>query len=46
MHAPPPLPHLLVVDDNLLNLELRADMLQALGYRPTTMSSGEEALAR
>ncbi|HID85319.1 MAG TPA: response regulator [Anaerolineales bacterium] len=46
MHAPPPLPHLLVVDDNLLNLELLANMLQTPGYRPTTtVTSGEEALA-
>ena len=38
-------PHVLVVDDNAINLRLAVRLVQKLGARATAVASGEEALA-
>lgn len=38
-------PHVLIVDDNLLNLELACDVLEMEGFHVTLVDSGEKSLA-
>ncbi|MBE2212556.1 MAG: response regulator [Opitutaceae bacterium] len=40
----PDAPHVLIVDDNAINLRLAVRMVQKLGGRATAVASGEEAL--
>jgi len=37
--------HILIVDDNLLNLELAGDLLEMDGFQVTLLDSGETAIA-
>ena len=41
---PPPLPHILLVDDNRDGLLVRCSLLQEIGYRVESAQNGEEGL--